>query len=294
MEPQDFSNALTKLLIETEEKLGRSVQRYQKQVADYVASLINSRANDLKLDLRKDGTIKPTAKNVKVLTRIKILVASFLDENILPGLRNFSSSFEEIASLNDEFFQAEFSAFRATEGIRKRVVEAARQRAVETMISVVKNDAVLNPITKILDAALSGGGSTRSQMISLFNDAIRGTPEKLGGLASFASRYVRDTLNTYARSYQEAQTANIDRGDRWYFYTSGLVDDSRPFCVERNGKYWHESEIKAWPRLNWQGKAAGTNERTIFTLVGGYNCMHQLILVSRTRVPASDLARING
>jgi hypothetical protein len=123
-------------------------------------------------------------------------------------------------------------------------------------------------------------------------DYVKGTPDFDGRLLSYSKGIVRDALTIYARSFQQSVTADL--GLKWYLYAGGLMDTSRPFCVERAGNYYHESEIKAWAHLEWAGKMRGTSESSIFQFVGGYFCGHQLIPVHESIVPKVDLDRINS
>lgn len=70
------------------------------------------------------------------------------------------------------------------------------------------------------------------------------------------------------------------------------MDTTRPFCKARAGKFFHRSEVEAWASMDWAGKMAGTDARTIFVTRGGYNCQHSLLPVSKFAVPAADRARI--
>ena len=69
------------------------------------------------------------------------------------------------------------------------------------------------------------------------------------------------------------------------------LDDSREFCVERAGNYYHKDEVSAWANLDWQGKRRGTTESTIFIYAGGYRCLHQIIYVSELVVPDEVVRR---
>jgi hypothetical protein len=81
-----------------------------------------------------------------------------------------------------------------------------------------------------------------------------------------------------------------DLGIEFFKYRGGLIKDSRPFCVERNDIIYHIEEIKSWGDIKqWQGRRHGTDESTIITFLGGYNCRHTLIGVSEMDVPKETL-----
>ena len=68
-----------------------------------------------------------------------------------------------------------------------------------------------------------------------------------------------------------------------------------------NGKIFHNKEIEEWGRKPdlWRktgdcsggGRAGGTNEVTIFSLLGGYNCLHSLIPMPVEAVPEDVIQR---
>ena len=66
-------------------------------------------------------------------------------------------------------------------------------------------------------------------------------------------------------------------GLRFAIYQGGLRDDSRQFCIERNGKCYSESEIQQWEKLDFQGKSKNYNP---LYDSGGINCVHRLDWIS--------------
>ena len=100
---------------------------------------------------------------------------------------------------------------------------------------------------------------------------------------------VHDAFAISDRTYSEAVAAAT--GVQFYRYLGGLVRDSREFCITRQGKVWHIEEIKSWGRLkSWDGRNPATNADTITQYLGGYNCMHVLVPLPLTRVPADKIA----
>jgi hypothetical protein len=75
-------------------------------------------------------------------------------------------------------------------------------------------------------------------------------------------------------------------GLEWYRYIGGVIRTTRDFCEERDGGYYHKSEIEEWAGEDWDGKIEGTDADNIFTYCGGYNCRHDLIPVDTDSVPS--------
>lgn len=103
---------------------------------------------------------------------------------------------------------------------------------------------------------------------------------------------------------QRAQTvaAAESGGVEFYLYQGRPIDSTREFCRDREGHVWHVEEIRQWGRDaaagdGWEGMVEGTDERTIFTHLGGWYgrrraCRHVLVPVLRSAVPENDKARM--
>lgn len=68
-----------------------------------------------------------------------------------------------------------------------------------------------------------------------------------------------------------ARAAGIDR----FQYVGGVIDRTRPFCKQHNGKIYTTKEIDAQWKKTWQGKKPGDP----FVVRGGYNCRHFWVAV---------------
>jgi len=120
-------------------------------------------------------------------------------------------------------------------------------------------------------------------------------------MVSHVKRVAYDAFAVSDRTY--TNTVSNVLGIEWYFYSGGTIDDTRDFCQERIGKYFHKKEVEGWgenksccglkyPNSNgWQGRNTLTNKTTIFTLAGGYNCKHSISPVSLRSVPKSVVQR---
>jgi hypothetical protein len=128
---------------------------------------------------------------------------------------------------------------------------------------------------------------------------IEGNEEVDGRLMSHVKRVAYDSFAVSDRSY--TNTIATDLGLEFYRWSGGKIEDTRCFCLERAGKYFHREEIKAWGRGEnigkcksnglWEGANSNTDEATIFFYAGGYNCKHSIAPVSKKSVPADVMQR---
>jgi hypothetical protein len=87
------------------------------------------------------------------------------------------------------------------------------------------------------------------------------------------------------------EAVSIPAGLQFVVYSGGLIKDSREFCVERAGNYYHKREVELWAKEEWQGKRPDTTESTIFIYAGGFRCQHMIIYVSEFSVPNDVIER---
>lgn len=77
----------------------------------------------------------------------------------------------------------------------------------------------------------------------------------------------------------------------WFKYVGRPIDDTRPFCRERAGQFFHRKEIESWGSLTWEGQIEGTNSSNIFSFAGGWGCRHIISPVSEFIIPKDVLLR---
>lgn len=91
----------------------------------------------------------------------------------------------------------------------------------------------------------------------------------------FFNSKVHDLYSQYQRIGKNEVRKEL--GLRFAIYQGGLVDDSRHFCIERNGKCFSEIEIEQWKYLDFKGKPENYNP---FYDCGGNNCRHRFDWIS--------------
>jgi len=110
-------------------------------------------------------------------------------------------------------------------------------------------------------------------------------------------------LNLFKSKVKEESISNPDPNERlglqFYRFLGGNMNHTRPFCKEKNGKYFHYREIMEWANEDWEGKHPDTDSTTIFQYVGGFcsegdkdeKCHHMLMPTSTFAVPKEDILR---
>ena len=244
------------------------------------------------IDLDKNGLIKQTAANRAILQRAQAEFDFIISDQTQyqASIERYLKSVPKIDALNAAYFETVSSAFQPNRAFIKQL----QKQAIETVNSQLLQDGfvsnVKGPLVDILNQNINTGGSF-SGMLEQIRTFIRGDANLDGRLVSYSRGILNDVLFQYSRAYQKSVTSDL--GLKWYKYVGGLVKDSREFCIARAGKFWHESEIMSWASLEWQGRNRYTTESSIFVVLGGYNCSHQVIPVHESVVPEEDLQRMN-
>lgn len=280
MSPRQLSEQLEKLL---------SDDLYERQLTAIQSSIYSQLLSEVKkLEIDKDSFIKQNQANRKRLTKINLLVDKLLRQSSLKkSTENQVRKILKIDSLNEDYFKS-FDKFKPNKGY----ITSLQKQTIQEVNSYILKDGVqanfATPLKQILNRNINSGGAYDGFLEEL-KTFIKGEGTQ-GQLVKHANVWLRDTLFNYSRSYQQSVTSDLKLS--WYLYQGGLVRDSRDFCIERAGKYFHEDEIKKWAGLNWQGKRSGTTESSIFVFCGGWACQHWLIPVSDLIVPKSAKERI--
>lgn len=108
---------------------------------------------------------------------------------------------------------------------------------------------------------------------------IEGNPKTLGAFEKHYKTFANDLNSQIDRA-----TSNVIRNDlklEFAIYVGGLIETSRIFCEEHNGKIYHISEI-----LQFDPKVGIPPNYEPISDLGGYNCRHHLRWISRAMAKA--------
>lgn len=283
MTAQRAAESIEGLIIDANSKYATRILRVQNKLYDDLVTILKF------IELDDQGYIKQTAGNRQILRAAQLqfdktisstnyadIVQSHVD--IIPG----------IDEINNTYFASVSSAFKPN----RAFIKSIQSQSIETINSLVLQDGlaaqVKIPLNQILQQNINTGGSF-SGMLDQLRTFIKGDESVDGRLLSYSRTILRDSLFQYARTYQNSITEDL--GLVWFRYVGGIMDKSREFCRDRNGGYFHQKEIESWANLDWKGKNPLTTKSSIFILVAGFNCVHQLIAVSDSVVPSEDKKR---
>jgi hypothetical protein len=281
MTPQRTAQQIEEAILQANAILARALARTEKDIYD--AILIELK----KLDLDAQGYIKPTAANRKTTRDVgKLFDKALSSSGYAEELSAYIATINSIDAINASYFNS------IRQGYSTTFVKSLQKQTITELEGLLLNDGleaqIKQPLLKILDQNINIGGSY-SGMIEQVKAYTIGVDKGDGKLMRYVKQITQDALNNYSRSYQSAVGDAL--GLEFHCYVGGTMKESRQFCKDRVGKFYHYKEIESWAKEDWNGKRPDTTESSIFVYAGGYNCYHQIIPVSTFLVPKEDIER---
>jgi len=237
---------------------------------------------------RSGGFITLTKSNLIAVEEIANLLGQiFTEGEYLDSVTALANEFDEQALINDSYFKELDNDFTVP-AIADDVFLARKAEALENLLGTGIASNVSAPIKRELVSAVTTGASY-SDTLRNIQALVTGTETTDGLLMRYTRQLVSDSFAITDRSY--TSVISEERGYDWFLYSGGLMDTTRSFCKDRNGKFFHRKEVEAWGSLDWNGKMKGTDSKTVFVYCGGYSCQHSIQPVSVFAVPKVDVER---
>ena len=274
----------TRKIIEITEK---AVKEFAKGVAVTQRSILR-KVNGLIRQLELQGeAIKPNQANVRLLRKIKAELSSLVVNSAYKNrVEKFTRNFDRIKSETDKFYNNN-PGFNPNKPLYKEIISSNIALTKTSLLQSGIEQNVINPMLKILEQGITSGMEI-GEMEETLRTVIVGDSKRLGGLERYVSQITRDSLNQFSANYNTSISATT--GLEWYYYSGSIIDDTRDYCRERAGKYFHKKEVEDVPS-QWSGRIPGTNSSTVFTYRGGYNCRHLYLPVLIDVVPKDVIER---
>jgi len=183
----------------------------------------------------------------------------------------------------------------------KATVENSQRNALMLLDENAVVSRFLQPITEILSNSTVQATSIAQSVKSLQNSMTGDNAQ----YSKYAKTYVKDAFSIADRQYNDL--ISRENGIEFYRYDGNKIKTTRYFCCVRANGIYHRNEIASWgnkPNL-WNnsgkegkcektssgGRNPDTNNSTIFSYLGGYNCRHILVPIATEFVPQKDRVR---
>lgn len=284
---------IVKTVNDAVEDFEKAVPRIQREMFREVELVIKS------LDVDSKGNITPTVANLKKIKRIKRkLNKAILDKDYLAAVNKYGKSFGTTSKNLENYFRDTFDDFVRPSNIsevKNLAVFEVRESLTQSGIEANITNRVVSILRENTQASASFS-NTAERIRNLMTDTKTGK----GALRRYTNTIITDSINTFARSYNEIVAQDLDI--EWFQYVGALVKDSRAWCEHMVAKRWiHRSEIKGPPPIMHhfpqtqvplnkktglpEGMKANTTTENVLVLAGGWNCNHQFIPTPKEAVP---------
>ena len=283
-----------KLLETVPENIATAAEKAQRDAWKRIAPMLSE------MDVDTNGNIAQTEDNIRRIG----LITDELNKVLASGeykaaVQSFLGSIDEGVQLTDDIAKKIDKNFQP-DNVQKQLLAISKQNAINAFFGSGLRENVTQPFLEQLTANVAARAPLR-EAVKALQGVIEGTDTTDGRLLA----NVRTTANTAQaiadRSY--AAAVNDELGIEYFQYLGGEIATTRPFCQHREGEIFHRKEIEAWGDgknsggindirgATWDGRIDGTDSRSIFTFVGGWNCRHYLVPVIKQKVPATVQAR---
>lgn len=281
MSPDELARLIEELVIKADASFARNMVRVQNTLYEDILSIVKNLETE-------DGYILQSATNRKLLAEAENKISEVFSGALYQAsVSSYVAIIPKIDELNQQYFTS-FKAFKEN----KQFLKSLQGQTIKTVEKYVLQDGlesqVISPLSQILNQNVNSGGKF-SGFLDQIKTFIQGSDQVEGRAISYSRTFLRDSMMTYSRTFQQSVTADL--GLEFYLYAGGLIDTSRPFCIDRAGKFFHHREIEQWASLEWAGKKAGTTESSIFLFAAGWNCAHEIIPVDVSIVPEDVIER---
>lgn len=212
--------------------------------------------------------------------------ATFTKNYHAPLLNKMINDLRYIVEDTGNYYLEESGLKKASESMKAVETSLMTDLGISSTGSILPNsyfaDVVLDTgIKRTFRAGLLKFGTQKTMSVTdkqILEGFIKGDAKNMGLFESFYSKADRSGGNIFD-NYQRADRLAQDRfstdlGIQAWLYVGGLIDTSRAFCAERNGKVFLADEIEAWKDLSFEGKPKIGYDPKIDC--GGYKCRHTL------------------
>jgi hypothetical protein len=252
-----------------------------------------ARVNELISDLavNKDGTIKQTAGNIKIIRQVNKEISSLpKNEKYQKIVADVNGSLNDVADSQANYLSTLNEVPIELSTYTQAVIADSFDTVKDNLIGGGFNQNFVNGAVQIVKDGVKSG-TDFFEMRDNLQDFIVGSKDTTSGLASYSKQIVKDVLHQTTRTVNA--TVGTDGTENWYRYVGGKMDTTRPFCDALLKKEWiHKSELGKICRGNIDGKKVSlqglypdTNKENIVQNCGGYNCEHQMIAIADSFVP---------
>lgn len=187
------------------------------------------------------GVILKSKKNISMVQGLDSIYRNFNRADNIPVIRSFVGDLKQIIPLNEKYFKNIAEVNVAAPAARaKLVTDKSLGLTSEGGIieggfvdKFISDQTLLKKIKKQTLKAITSGKGFQDFRHEL-QDIVVGDKQSTGGLHQYYRNYAYDTYQKVDRLNQDVFAKEL--GLRWFFWSGGLIKNSRALCVKCNGR----------------------------------------------------------
>lgn len=284
----------------------KEIDDYINGFNDSVSGIQEDILNKINLFIKdltvKNGNVVASMDNLRKIKQLKPLIEkAILSPAYQESVSEFVDSFNSVSKIQDSFFAGmveDYTAPVVLAEVRKIAVNDTIDKLTERGLGQVTNQ-----ISDLIKTNITSNASY-AKLVKQTRDFLTDTKTGDGALVKYAKGITTDALNQYSANYTKIITDDL--GLDYFGYVGALVGHSRQLCKDLVAKHYiHKSEIPEIVKglingeqipLNSKtglpvGMIPGTDASNFQTLRGGYGCNHQMMPISKFRVPKEIRAK---
>lgn len=230
-----------------------------------------------KLDRDETGALKNTLENKRRFSLFENVYNRFAKDNGLAAVQSIAEGVGKIVDFNAGYFSA-FTTAAELGTINANVKDTLSAWLGLTsrgnvqpngyLDTLIKDASVKNQIKNmVLKAVVSQNGFFQTKKD--LQNFIEGNGDKLGALQRYYRNFAYDTFSVVDRTNGKIFADKLKFN--YAIYEGGLIETSRKFCEEHNGKVFSRDEIAKFKPTEAIGPGYDP-----FTDLGGFGCRHHL------------------
>ena len=285
---QVILNQLNELIDGSVDRFSENIPRLQRDIFNRIQLLLRD------LDIRR-GQIRPTIKNLRKINRLKREIQNaILNDKYLKQVSVFGQSFEKVTKLQTTYFASLEKGFTLpvfVKALKSESIAAMTEGLTEAGIRANITEKAAEIVTRNI-----AEGANFGDLMDEMRTFLTKTETSVGALSRYANVLTTDSLNGFAREYNQIVSEDLDF--KWFIYTGALVDESRDFCRSLvKKKFIHISEFRTITNpgkkfalisnksVSKAGLKPNTNPVTFRSKAGGFNCNHLVSPINEEFVP---------
>lgn len=266
--------------------LDKDVRRIQSNLLELIMSDYVG-----KFTTDANGAIKMTSRNMRLANEMEALMDTFNKTFQESVLKDMANDMLKITDYSKDYYQGMGFSKELLDSIEKNMGYISQSIGITAEGNIIK-DSFLDSLSQnpevrrniknyVINSVASKKGY--NEYLKGMKELIVGKKDVEGALQRYYRQFAYDSFNQVDAAINKHYADELDL--KYFIYSGGLLDNSRPFCRKRAGKVYSSEEAEKWkcdPNLIGKPKGAKCDESYNWAIDRGrYNCRHSIQYISK-------------